>query len=94
MSLLNQSLLEAVQHNRPLSVKRLLELGADPNYSEDCAQLASLHIAVTFEFVEVIPPSVTAGAGIHAETDEGITPLEFAISINKRQVIRHCCKKF
>jgi len=86
MTELNEKLLDAVQANCFQSVKQLLELGANPNYSEDDAQLTSLHIAVTFESVDVIPLLITAGADIHAETDEGIMPIQLLPALQRKNI--------
>lgn len=75
---LNQDLLDAVIANQPSLVLSLLEQGADPNYTEDDAQLTPLHYAALYESVDVVSVLIGAGAKVHTLSANGEAALTLA----------------
>lgn len=83
----NKELLDAVIGNHFLTVKDLLEKGADPNYFEDEAQIRPLHFAALYNSADVIPLLVMTGADIFATTEYDDTPLQIAERHGHQEVI-------
>lgn len=76
--ILNKALLDAVIGNHLDTVKSLLEQGADPNYSEDEAEIRPLHFAAIYNSPDVVPLLIMAGANTQALTEYNDTPLMIA----------------
>lgn len=90
---MNKELLDAVIGNHSITVKELLEQGADPNYFEDDAQIRPLHFAALYNSAEVIPLLVVAGASLSATTEYDDTPLMIAERHGHEEVV-NILKKF
>src|SRR3990167_2708055 len=85
---MNKDLLDAVIGNHFITVKDLLEKGADPNYFEDEAQIRPLHFAALYNSPDVIPLLVTPGANIFATTEYDDTPLQIAERHDHQEVVQ------
>ncbi|MCH9770019.1 MAG: ankyrin repeat domain-containing protein [Gammaproteobacteria bacterium] len=78
-ALLTNKLIEAVINNDVITVRDLLEQGADPNHTLDAAQITPLHYAAQNDTLEVVPILIEAGAEVDAQTEpDGQTPVEVA----------------
>ncbi len=75
----DQSLLEAVKANMPVSAKSALDAGANPNLS-DIAGEPLLHIASRRHLLPILQSLVRAGADLSASDRNGLTAL------------RRCCQ--
>lgn len=84
---MNKDLLDAVIGNHFVTVKELLEKGADPNYFEDEAQIRPLHFAALYNSPDVIPLLVVAGADMFATTEYDDTPMQIAERHDHHEVI-------
>jgi ankyrin repeat protein len=84
---MNKDLLDAVIGNHFVTVKELLEKGADPNFFEDEAQIRPLHFAALYNSPDVIPLLVMAGADIFATTEYDDTPMQIAERHDHHEVI-------
>lgn len=90
---MNKELLDAVIGNHFVTVKELLEKGADPNYFEDEAQIRPLHFAALYNSPDVIPLLIMAGGDVTATTEYDDTPLSIAQRHDHQDVI-NAIKKF
>jgi uncharacterized protein len=73
-------LIEAVTSKNYFKVKELLEQGANPNESLDEVGLTPLHFAAQLGVSDICSLLIIWGAHPDSTTDEGITPLDVAIS--------------
>ncbi|HJZ81795.1 MAG TPA: ankyrin repeat domain-containing protein [Pyrinomonadaceae bacterium] len=105
-ALLNQSQLEreaetpdgmtalmlAVWHQRPDAVRRLLQLGADPNHQDKDGD-AGLHGAASFGNATILGMLLDAQANPNVKNKLGGTPLMWAASYGHDQIVRMLLEK-
>ncbi len=92
---LDQSFLMAVKEGDLLTVKALLNEGANPNtqYSIDyeggkAARVPALTLAVGFDNLEIVKVLLKNGANINAKGDSGFTALRIAVTLWRPAVIK------
>ena len=91
-------LMAAVCHNNLEAVKYLLEEGADPSLDLGSTPVSSLHFAVilpasTSHVVSIIEAILASGLSINVPCSEGQTPLMFAASVEKPEVVDFLLRK-
>jgi ankyrin repeat protein len=80
-------LLHNLKNRNVIATRTLLELGADPNHA-DSRGATPLHYAVRqYEGPEVIELLLAHGAAKEARSNKGITPLDIAIRMGRRDVV-------
>jgi len=80
-------LIDAIMEHKLDDVKKLLEEGTDPNWTEDAANITPLHYAVVYKFSEAIPLLLKAGADPQRADLDGISPFELAVELGNEAVI-------
>lgn len=73
-----EHLIEAVIANDSSQVEKLLRQGANPNGYEDEAKVTPLHFAAQHNSKASAELLILAGADLHAQTSDGLTPLDIA----------------
>ena len=80
-------IIDAAKSNDSKLMKQLLEVGIDPNFTEDTEGITPLHFAILHHSLEVIPLLIESGANIYAQSVCGEPPIDLALEIGADQVI-------
>lgn len=72
------NLIEATIKNDVDTVSKLLSQGADPDCTEDLANVTPLHYAAQNDCLECALYLITAGAKTSTRTNDGYTPMDIA----------------
>lgn len=81
-------LIDAIINNDIQQVRHLLEKNANPNQSDDSAEISPLHYAVLHNRIAIAELLITAGAKVNARSaDSDQTPLELAQELNQLEMI-------
>ncbi len=71
-------LLDSITNANLDEIHKLIHQGVNVNGYEDAAKIRPLHIALQYHASDVIKVLIAAGADPHAETSDGMTPLDIA----------------
>lgn len=88
-------LIDAVMESNVDKVKEFLEEGSDPNFYEDMVRVRPIHFAAQrqgTDALEVMKLLIAAGADPKAETDDGVTAIDLAISLKNDAMIKFLLK--
>ena len=86
-------LIDAIILNDVNLAKKLIENGANLNYSDDNYLSTPLHFAAQYNRFEILKLLVTAGADITVKNKDGQSPFDIALLFEHRKIVKFLKEK-